>query len=119
MVLQPRRQHPREELVELLWPGVELDAGRNRLRQTLSTLRALLETPEAPLLQVDRQQISLLPGAPSADTVEFEAALAAGNARAAALYGGELLPGISTTGSSPSATAWLLWRMCWLRRRRR
>lgn len=87
LALQPRRQHPREELVELLWPGVALDAGRNRLRQTLSTLRALLETREAPLIQADRQQISLLPGALTSDAQEFEAT------RAATLYGGELLPG--------------------------
>lgn len=87
LALQPRRQHPREELVELLWPGVDLDVGRNRLRQTLSTLRALLETPEAPLFQADRQQISLLPGALSADATDFEAA------RDLAHYGGELLPG--------------------------
>lgn len=87
LALQPQRQHPREELVELLWPGVALDAGRNRLRQTLSTLRALLETPAAPLIQADRQQISLLPGALTSDVQEFEATLAA------ALYRGELLPG--------------------------
>lgn len=87
LALAPKRQHPREELVELLWPGVELDAGRNRLRQTLSTLRALLETPEAPLLQADRLQISLLPGALACDAQEFDAT------RALALYSGELLPG--------------------------
>lgn len=46
--LHPKRQHPREARVELLWPGVALDVGRNRLRQTLPTLRALLETDEAP-----------------------------------------------------------------------
>lgn len=87
LALQPGRQHPREELIELLWPGVGLDAGRNRLRQTLSTVRALLETPEAPLLQADRLQVSLLPGALSSDVQDFEAG------RAAALYRGELLPG--------------------------
>lgn len=87
LALAPRRQHPREELVELLWPGVELDVGRNRLRQTLSTLRALLETDEAPLFNADRQQVSLLPGALASDVQEFEAT------RAAHHYGGELLPG--------------------------
>ena len=87
LALHPRRQHPREELVELLWPGVELDVGRNRLRQTLSTLRALLETDESPLFNADRQQISLLPGALTSDAQDFEAT------RAADHYGGELLPG--------------------------
>jgi predicted ATPase len=94
LALQPRRQHPREELIELIWPGVDLDTGRNRLRQTLSTLRALLETPEAPLLRADRNQISLLPDALAVDALEFEAALAArGPGAAPALYSGELLPG--------------------------
>lgn len=87
LALQPRRQHPREELVELLWPGVELDVGRNRLRQTLSTLRALLETQDAPLFNADRQQVSLLPGALTSDVADFEAT------RALVHYGGELLPG--------------------------
>ncbi len=87
LALQPKRQHPREELVELLWPGVELDVGRNRLRQTLSTLRALLETEEAPLFNADRLQISLLPGALTSDVQDFEAS------RSHAHYGGELLPG--------------------------
>ncbi|TMH07815.1 MAG: hypothetical protein E6H67_02675 [Betaproteobacteria bacterium] len=43
LALQPQRRHAREELIELLWPNVELDVGRNRLRQVLSTLRRLLE----------------------------------------------------------------------------
>lgn len=92
LALQPGRQHPREELIELLWPGVGLEAGRNRLRQTLSTLRALLETPQAPLLRADRSQISLLPGALAVDALDFEAALA-DPPQAALIYGGELLPG--------------------------
>lgn len=87
LALAPKRQHPREELVELLWPGVELDVGRNRLRQTLSTLRALLETEAAPLFNADRQQVSLLPGALTSDVQDFEAS------RVATDYGGELLPG--------------------------
>lgn len=87
LALQPRRQHPREELVELLWPGVELDVGRNRLRQTLSTLRALLETPDEPLFSADRHQISLLPGALSSDVADFE------STGALIHYGGDLLPG--------------------------
>jgi DNA-binding SARP family transcriptional activator len=43
LALQPQRRHSREELIELLWPGVDADVGRNRLRQVLSTLRRLLE----------------------------------------------------------------------------
>lgn len=87
LALHPKRRRPREALVELLWPGVALDIGRNRLRQTLPTLRALLETDESPLFNADRQQISLLPGALTSDAQDFEAT------RAADHDGGELLPG--------------------------
>ena len=48
LALAPGRAHAREELVELLWPGVLPEVGRNRLRQTLSTLKALLEPPGQP-----------------------------------------------------------------------
>ena len=47
LALAPGRAQPREELIELLWPGVALDVGRNRLRQVLSNLvsNALQHTP--------------------------------------------------------------------------
>ena len=33
LALLPKQAHPREELIELLWPGVDLAVGRNRLRR--------------------------------------------------------------------------------------
>ena len=39
------RPHPREKLIDLLWPDVELDSGRNSFNVALSSLRRLLETP--------------------------------------------------------------------------
>lgn len=95
LALWPERAHAREELVELLWPGTELAVGRNRLRQALSTLRALVEPPGAPpVLQADRLAIRLLPGAVDCDARRFEAELRAGHpGLALALYRGELLPG--------------------------
>jgi DNA-binding SARP family transcriptional activator len=66
LALAPERAHAREELVELLWPGVELAVGRNRLRQALSTLRSLLEPPGEPgaaVLQADRLSVRVVPGA--------------------------------------------------------
>src|SRR5260221_14654348 len=62
LALEPQRRHAREELIELLWPEVDLDVGRNRLRQVLSTLRRLLEPPDVPpdsVLKADRQTIGL------------------------------------------------------------
>ncbi len=97
MAMAPQRAHAREELVELLWPGVELDVGRNRLRQVLSTLKSLLERPGlagAPVLQADRQTLRLTPDALHCDVPAFETALRQGRFdEARALYRGELMPG--------------------------
>ena len=91
------RAHPREELVELLWPGVDLGVGRNRLRQALSTLKALLETrggPGGAVIRADHGSIRVVPGALACDADEFERRLRAGDWSAArALYRGEFMPG--------------------------
>lgn len=97
LALAPGRAHAREELVELLWPGVELDVGRNRLRQALSTLKSILESPiadGAPVLQADRMSIRVLPGALDSDVQRFECCVRAGDGPGArAQYGGDLMPG--------------------------
>jgi predicted ATPase len=95
LALAPTRDHSREELATLLWPDADGDAGRNRLRQTLSVLRAVLEPPGAgPVLQADRRVLRVVPGALWCDAVAFEQAQRAGQAELAlSLYGGELLPG--------------------------
>ena len=97
LALWPERAHPREELVELLWPGVDLAVGRNRLRQALSTLKAVLEPP-GPVTQrvllADRLSLRVVPGSLACDARQFERLLREhrhGEARA--LYRGELLPG--------------------------
>jgi predicted ATPase len=100
LALAPGRAQPREELIELLWPGVALDVGRNRLRQVLSTLKSLLDAPAgaqaAPqeVVTADRLAVRLVGGQLQCDAADFEAAARAGrHAEAAALYRGELLPG--------------------------
>ena len=97
LAIHPQRQHAREELIELLWPGVAIDAGRNRLRQTLFSLRQILEpigAASGPVLDADRFGVRVVPGRLESDVTRFEAALREGRAAAAlALYGGELLPG--------------------------
>jgi predicted ATPase len=97
LALAPERAHAREELVELLWPGVALDVGRNRLRQALSTLKSLLEpagTPGTAVLQADRLAVRVVRGAIGCDVLDFERALRAGRAEEArAHHGGELMPG--------------------------
>jgi len=97
LAMFPQRSHAREELIELLWPGVSLSVGRNRLRQTLFTLRQLLEPPgpmPAPVLVADRLGVRVVEGALESDAARFEKAVREGRAeQALALYGGELLPG--------------------------
>jgi len=97
LALAPDRAHPREELVELLWPGVALAVGRNRLRQVLSTLKSMLEPAGVPGVSVvlaDRLSVRAAPGGLSCDAVRFEELARAGQAaRAAVLYRGELMPG--------------------------
>lgn len=102
------RTHAREFLMEMLWPDADLDAGRNRLRMTLATLRRQLEPPGVPansLLIADRVHVSLHPDAFTTDVQDFEAALKAAShavsetervvslQQAIDLYRGELLPG--------------------------
>ncbi|MBS0445677.1 MAG: winged helix-turn-helix domain-containing protein [Proteobacteria bacterium] len=97
LAMQPERVHPREELVELLWPGAELDVGRNRLRHAISTLRRLLEpSGVAPgsVLAADHHGVRLVSQATRCDAIEFEhAARQRRHIDAARLYRGELLPG--------------------------
>ncbi len=97
LALAPERVHPREELVELLWPGVTLEVGRNRLRQALSTLKSMLEPPGQPgaaVIQADRHSVRAVPDALGCDARQFERLVQAGrSAEARALYRGELMPG--------------------------
>jgi predicted ATPase len=97
LALHPERSHSREELIELLWPGVELEVGRNRLRQVLSTLRRLLEPPSVPpgsVLFANRQSVGLHARAVSSDVQEFERHVREkAAAEALQCYRGDLLPG--------------------------
>ena len=96
LALSPERVHPREELIELLWPDIELEVGRHRLRQALSSLRKTLEPPgtEAPLFITDRHALRLNPQAFACDVQELERALRQKRwAEARVLHKGELLPG--------------------------
>jgi predicted ATPase len=97
LAIEPGRAHGREELIDLLWPEVDLGIGRNRLRQGLSVLRAVLEPcGEAAnsVLQADRRTLQLVPGALDCDVDAFLRALRQGdNLAAAQIYRGELLPG--------------------------
>lgn len=95
LALSPGRQHAREELVDLLWPEAEPEPGRNRLRQTLFGLKAVLEPPgSGTVLQADRRAVWLVADTVWCDVPAFEQAVRARrHDEARALYRGELLPG--------------------------
>jgi DNA-binding SARP family transcriptional activator len=75
LALAPHRAHPREELVELLWPGVALDVGRNRLRQDAvhpqEPARATRPAGAA-VIQADRLSVRAVDGALACDALQFE-----------------------------------------------
>jgi predicted ATPase/DNA-binding SARP family transcriptional activator len=100
--------HPRERLIELLWPECEPKVGRNNLRVALAHLRRMLEPPGVPagaVIVPDLDAVRLNFAVIRTDVEEFEAAVEAANrasndaegarrlAEAAVLYQGELLPG--------------------------
>ncbi|MBV9865173.1 MAG: tetratricopeptide repeat protein [Abitibacteriaceae bacterium] len=75
-----QRTHPREVLVEVLWPDIEPAAARNNLRVALVSLRHQLEPPGATaggVILADRASLGLNPLAISTDVIEFEATLQA------------------------------------------
>ncbi len=102
------RSHPREVLIDMLWPEAEPAAGRNRLSIALTSLRHQLEPPGIPsgaVIQADRFTVSLNSAAVATDVSEFasllrqaaqsktEADVQCALRRAMELYRGELLAG--------------------------
>ena len=103
-----RRSHSREELVDLLWPDHDAEAGRASLRTALASLRRQLEPAGAitgSVLIADRGRVSLNLEAICSDVMAFETACHTSTQSTSAeirlqtltqavdLYSGELLPG--------------------------
>src|SRR5262249_53768861 len=103
----PHRSHPREGLIEMLWPERDLDTARRDLRVALTSLRRLLEPPGVPsgaVIRADRAAIRIDPQAIETDVASFEAALKLASRApdvtertcrlmdAVELYEGDLLP---------------------------
>jgi predicted ATPase/DNA-binding SARP family transcriptional activator len=108
LAYQPNRRRSREELIDLLWPDAEPEAGRHRLSQALVWLRSQLEPPDVPknsVLLADRHSVGLQPGTVVTDVTQFEAAIQSAPKdpdtsesiqaleQAVGLYQGDLLPG--------------------------
>src|SRR5262245_15317389 len=66
--------HPREVLIDLIWPDSEPEKGRMSLRTSLASLRRQLEPPGAEncVFRADPHSIGLVPGWIVTDTAEFE-----------------------------------------------
>src|SRR5512145_674938 len=98
LALPPGRSHPREKLASLLWGGMPEPQARSGLRQSLFTLRKAMGV-EPPILLVDGGTVALSPTSVDVDVAEFERHVAgdtpAAFERAAVLYRGELLEGLS------------------------
>src|SRR5947209_14982709 len=72
------RPHPREVLIEMLWPQVEVRTGRNNLSRELNSLRRQLEPPGVPpgaVIAARRDAVQLNPAAYWTDVQSFETAL--------------------------------------------
>src|SRR4051794_18541856 len=70
--------HPREVLIELLWPESDAPTLRNSLSVALSSLRHQFEPPGVPqgtVIRADRFSVSLNPAVVATDVAEFEQAL--------------------------------------------
>ena len=100
LALAPSRRLLRDQVIDALWPQLDMSAGGANLRKAAYHARQALGHPGA--VGLHQQHVELFPGAVvSTDVDQFvgaaDAALAVGDpvgARAAAmLYAGELLPG--------------------------
>src|SRR5947208_3585981 len=63
----------RESVIDLFWPEMDLDEGRNNLNTTLTSLRRQLEPPGVPtgsVLVTGRQNVRLNPASVSTDLIE-------------------------------------------------
>lgn len=103
LALHPKQAHPREHLIDLFWPDLDLPAGRDSLSTTLSALRRLLGLFD--VLVTTHQTVGLRWDRVTTDAAEFERLLGAASrevsvekrrellAEAAALYRGEACAG--------------------------
>jgi DNA-binding SARP family transcriptional activator/predicted Zn-dependent protease len=105
----------RDSLLSHFWPDASTGAARHALRQALYDIRQslgpeVIETQGHTGVTLDRSRFT-------ADVLELLDALEEGRAEdAAALYQGDLLPGLHFTDASPEFEAWLDGNRSWLRR---
>lgn len=103
LALAPQQRLHREQVIDAIWPDLDLDAAQNNLHVTLHAARRILQTiaPTTSYLRLERDQVVLsLDGPIWTDVAAYEAAAATVLAsddphayyEALQLYCGELLP---------------------------
>ncbi|MGH9458653.1 MAG: response regulator [Thermoanaerobaculia bacterium] len=99
LAIPPGQMHAREKLAALLWGDSAEEQARQSLRQTLFTLRKLLNAGDAVVLAADGDRIGLDPSQVEVDVTTFLDHLASKDAHrmavAVELYRGEFLEGLS------------------------
>lgn len=104
LAVAPAAGWQREQLTALLWSDRDEEQARGSLRQALAELRRTLGDGA---LLTDREMAAFDPAAVQTDVADFTRLAAAGEwEAAAALYGGELLAGVSLPDSG--FADWLL-----------
>lgn len=105
---------PRDSLLAIFWPSLDLEHARAALRRALYFLRQALGDE---VIESRGEDVGLSENLIRSDVEAFEAALAAGDAAAAlGLYRGDLLPGFYVA-EAPEAERWLDERRTHLRGR--
>ena len=105
LALNCRRAQPREEVLEVLWPEMDIDAARHNLSQTLHTLRRSLQDLsgfKTALIVADRDNLRMDRTHLWSDVLEFDNLLLNAETdpasrrdlltKAVALYAGSLVP---------------------------
>src|SRR5438128_2207603 len=109
LALQPGRMIARDKLAALLWGDASDERARHSLRQALVTLRQALPRAAAACLVEEGDNVGVSPTAVEVDVTRFEALATAASPealeRAAALYRGDLLEGMSV--AEPPFEEWL------------
>ena len=99
------REHTREQVADLLWPGADEAKARGSLRRTLSVAAAAV----GPALAITRTTVGLVPAAVDVDVREFETLLtrkdAAALERGVGLYRDDFLAGF-TVRDCPDFEDW-------------
>lgn len=109
LAVEPERDHDRDALAGMFWPGNDPPQARANLRRTLFDLRNSLEIPAGTLFATSKNSIRLIHGFTS-DVSQFVGRPAPGTATRTAesmvaLYRGDFLAGLAVP-DSPDFEAW-------------